>query len=275
MQRILDKDPVVEGPSKKKLAGKRIVNTRAKAQARELSDRLRACGAEVIELPTIEIVPASPGGELDREISALEKYEWLLFTSTNSVDVFIKRVLALRYDLNALKNIRIASIGPGTTGALEGYKIKPTLTARDSVGEGFAASLREFTDWNRKKVLLPRAEKARDIVPDTLSKLGADLTVVTVYRTVATKGIDRSVVEIITTNRYDCIAFTSSSTFENLVKIIGHDTFEKIKPVLKAASIGPATSETIREAGIEPIVEAEVHTISGLVEAIAEYFVSI
>lgn len=260
-----------DSPADLPLSGKRIINTRAKAQARELSDRLSALGAEVLELPTIEIVPAGPDDDFDREISALEKYEWLLFTSANSVDVFIKRVLALRYDLNALKNIKIASIGPGTTGALEQYKIKPSHTSSDSVGEGFAASLKKLTDWNRIKVLFPRAEKARDVLPDALTALGADLMVVTTYRNVVPGTFDRSIVETIKSNQYDCITFTSSSTFENLVKIIGPAFFEKIKSALKAASIGPATSEAIRKAGIEPMLEAEMHTIPGLVDAIELY----
>ena len=252
------------------LAGKRIINTRARAQARELSELLGALGAEVIELPTIEIVPAGDGADLDHAITTLEKYDWLLFTSANTVDVFIKRVLALRYDLGALKNLKIASIGPGTTGALDGYKIKATLTARESVGEGFAAALKTLTDWNGKKVLLPRAGKARDVLPETLEALGADLTVVTAYRTVAPENIDQSIIEIIKNNRYDCITFTSSSTFENLMKIIGPSSIAS----MRAASIGPATSATIRKAGIEPLLEAKKHTVPGLVEGIAEYFAS-
>lgn len=254
------------------LAGKRIINTRAKDQASTLSEKLTALGAEVLSLPTIEIIPAAPGGELDTEITDLENYGWLIFTSTNSVDFFFKRLIALHRSTSPVKNIRIASIGPGTTAALSALGVTASITATDSVGEGLAASLKSAGDWKGIKVLLPRAEKARDILPDTLNALGADLTVVTAYRTVVPGTVDRSIIETIVHRRYDCCTFTSASTFENLVKIIGQNSFSRMLSSFKAASIGPSTSRAIRKAGIEPMVEAKVHTIPGLVEAISDYF---
>jgi uroporphyrinogen III methyltransferase / synthase len=254
------------------LSGIRIINTRAQAQAADLSALLRKKGAVVLELPTIEIKPAGPGSAIDKKLAAVEKFDWVIFTSANSVDVFFKRLIALHKNAGILKNIKIGSIGPGTTRSLTKFRIVPTLTAKDSVGEGLVGALKKIGGWKKKKVLIPRAEKARDIVPDTLAKWGAEVTIVPVYKTVVPEKVGKRVLGAVIQNRYDLITFTSSSTFENLLSLTGQRGLSAAGGSIKAASIGPATSATIRKSGIEPLIEAKEHSVQGLVDAIELYF---
>ncbi|MGA3051471.1 MAG: uroporphyrinogen-III C-methyltransferase [Chitinispirillaceae bacterium] len=252
------------------LFGTRIINTRSRTQAYHLSVLLTDLGAEVLELPTIEIEPVGRESALAAEIANIDKYQWILFTSANGVNAFFNLLLAIKGDIRALGNVRIASIGPGTTAAINSYRIKVDSTAPEAVAEGLLRSLEAFS-WNNVRVLLPRAEKARDIVPDTLRARGAALTVATAYKTVRPSHADTSIKEDILNDRYDLITFSSSSTFENFVALFTTEEFARIAPSLKAVSIGPLTTAAIRRFGITPLIEARQHTIPGLVASIREY----
>ena len=129
-------------------------------------------GAEVIELPTIEIEPVGRESALAGEIANIDKYQWIIFTSPNGVEAFFNLLLAIKGDIRALGNARIASIGPGTTAAINRYRIKVDITAREAMAEGLLRSLESSCSWKDLRVLLPRAEKARDILPDTLRTWG-------------------------------------------------------------------------------------------------------
>jgi uroporphyrinogen III methyltransferase / synthase len=144
--------------------------------------------------------------------------------------------------------------------------------AEDAVAEGLVKSLKSFSSWKGRNVLLPRAQKARDVLPDALAKWGANVTVVSAYRTVRPRNADKSVAGLVLNGGYDLVTFSSSSTFENFVSFFNKREFARIAPVLRAASIGPVTSAAIKARGITPLVEAKEHTISGLVNAIKEYF---
>lgn len=253
------------------LFGKRIINTRSRAQSSELSVLLRALGAEVLELPTIETVPEGVKSPLAAELKRLDGYDWILFTSPNGVRSFFDLLLALRGDVRALGNAKIGSIGDGTTREIERYKIRPTVTATEAVAEGLIKALKRFGPWKGVRVLLARADKARDILPDTLRKWGADLTVRTAYRTIKPAGLDKGVVEALRKGEYDLITFSSSSTFENLVELTDPGLFRGIKRRLKAASIGPITTSALIKQGVRPKIEARDHTIPGLAGAIKEY----
>jgi uroporphyrinogen III methyltransferase/synthase len=254
------------------LFGKRIINTRSRAQASDLTGRLTNLGADVSELPTIDIEPVGENSELAREIASIDKFDWIIFTSPNCVEVFFKLFMKTHRDIRNLGKIRIASIGPGTTAAIEKYCIKTEITAKESIAEGLLSSLKSVPSWKNVSVLLPRANEARDILPNTLYAWGAVVKVVTAYTTIKPRNSDRGVIEDILSGNYDCITFSSSSTFENFVSLFSAEEFLRIFSSLKAISIGPITSLTIKRHGVNPVMEAKEHTIPGLVAAIQEYF---
>jgi uroporphyrinogen III methyltransferase/synthase len=255
----------------KPLFGRCIINTRSRSQASELTTALRALGAGVVELPTIEIVPEGPGSELARAAQRAGEYDWVMFTSPNGVHAFFTQLLAAAGDVRALGSARIASIGPGTSKAAEKYHVKVDVTAEKAVAEGLVESLRGQGPWDGRKVLLPRAAAARDVLPEALKGWGANVHVVTAYTTVRPANVDDLILEDIVHGNYDLITFSSSSTFTNFVALMGTERFSRVRQGLRAASIGQVTSAGMRAEGVEPKVEAKTHTIPGLVEAIVRY----
>jgi uroporphyrinogen III methyltransferase/synthase len=245
------------------LFGKRIVVTRAREQADALAMRLRALGADAIEVPTIEIVPAADYGSLDGAIADLALYDWLIFTSANGVRFFVERLDRSNADLRALR-ARICAIGPATRAAIEALHLKVDLMGKEYVAEGLLDAFAAY-DLAGKRILLPRAAVARDIVPTELERRGARVDVVEAYRTVtpthAAEGIHAALAR-----KPDCVTFTSSSTVQNLVAVAGADSLRGIG----VASIGPITTETARALGIEVAVQAKTFTIDGLVEAVRQ-----
>ena len=245
------------------LFGKRIVNTRPKGQAEALTSRLKELGAEVIEMPTIEIQPASDYGPLDRALLELGSYDWLIFTSANGVRCFLERLDASAVDLRALR-AKICAIGPATRAAVEALHLKVDLMGREYVAEGL---LEAFSAYNLagSRILLPRAAVARDLVPVELARRGAHVDVVEAYRTVPPEGAADHAARVFTgTHKPDCITFTSSSTVQNFVAFAGAEALAGVR----VASIGPVTSATARRLGIEVDGEAGVFTVDGLVEAV-------
>ena len=241
------------------LFGQRIVVTRARGQADALSSRLRALGADAIELPTIEIQPALDYDALDQAIAKLGLYDWLIFTSANGVRFFLQRLDRSAVDLRALR-ARICAIGPATRAAIEALHLKVDVMGKDYVAEGLLAA---FGNQNLagQRILLPRAAVARDLVPVELARRGAVVDVVEAYRTVAPAGgFDLA-------EKPDWITFTSSSTVRNFVAIAGAEALAGVR----VASIGPVTSATARGLGIDVAVEASVYTVDGLVDAILGY----
>ena len=249
------------------LFGKRIVVTRAKGQAEALSARLRAFGADVVELPTIEIRPAADYTPLDHAIASLSCYDWLIFTSANGVRFFLDRLDQSAADLRSLR-ARICAIGPATRTAIEALHLKVDLMGKEYVAEGLVEAF-AVHDLSGKRVLLPRAAVARDLVPTELRRRGAAVDVIEAYRTVIPEEAANSAREIFEgVRRPDCITFTSSSTVQNFVTAAGTGVLAGVK----AASIGPVTSKTARGLGIEIAAEAQPFTIDGLVNAILGLF---
>jgi uroporphyrinogen III methyltransferase/synthase len=245
------------------LFGLRIVVTRAAGQAGVLASRLCALGAEAIELPTIEIQPAADYGPLDRAIAHLAAYDWLIFTSANGVRAFVERMDRSAADLRSLR-ARICAIGPATRAAIEGLHLKVDLMGAEYVAEGLLKAF-EGHPVDGARILLPRAAVARDVIPVELARRGARVDVVEAYRTVAPEGAAARAREIFGGGRKpDWIAFTSSSTVQNFVSVAGAEALAGVR----VASIGPVTTRTARELGIEVAVEARAFTIEGLVEAL-------
>jgi len=245
------------------LFGRRIVNTRPKGQADALTSRLKALGAEVIEMPTIEIQPAAGYGPLDRALGELASYDWLIFTSANGVRFFLERLDASAVDLRALR-ARICAIGPATRAAIEALHLKVDLMGREYVAEGLLEAFSAH-DLAGRRVLLPRAAVARDLVPVELARRGAHVDVVEAYRTVAPGGAAARAAEIFGGGRKPgCITFTSSSTVQNFVEVAGAEALAGVK----VASIGPVTTATARRLGIAVDAEARTFTVDGLVDAV-------
>ncbi len=238
------------------LFGKRIVVTRAKGQAGGLAARLEALGACVIEIPTIEIQPPADPAPLDRAIANLGSYDWLIFTSANGVRYFMDRLDRSAADLRSLR-ARICAIGPATRAAVEALHLKVDLMGTEYVAESLLEAFAAH-DLSGKRVLLPRAAVARDVIPAELAKRGAQVDVVEAYRTVAPESTEPF------PDAIDAITFTSSSTVQNFVSLYGAEALHGVK----AISIGSITTRTALSLGVEIAAEAQPFTVDGLLEAI-------
>jgi uroporphyrinogen III methyltransferase / synthase len=237
------------------LFGRTVVVTRAREQASELHARLVALGAAVIKLPAIRIVP------IDFTLPDLGRFGWVVFTSANGVDAFFERGLAPAHlDARALAPARLAVIGPGTAAALGRHGLRADLVPERFVAESLLDAFPDGTD----RLLLARAETARDVLPEGLARKGYDVEVLAVYRTEA-EPLDPDAVACLRTGEVDAITFTSSSTVDNFCDAVGAPLPDPQPPVV---SIGPVTSQTARDRGLRVDAEADPHTIDGLVEAL-------
>lgn len=243
------------------LFGQRIVVTRDRSQAADLAEPLEELGAEALLLPVIEIREPSDYGPLDAAIARLGSYDWLIFTSANGVRHFVARLDKSSQDLRALK-ARICAIGPATRTAVEALHLKVDLMPKEYVAESLVEAFASESLQGRK-ILLPRAAVARDLVPRELAGRGATVDVVEAYRTIAPEGLAERVRAILERKPH-WITFTSSSTATNFIAVAGREALRAVK----VASIGPVTSQTLREHGVEPDAEARPHTIGGLIDAI-------
>ncbi|MBX6423319.1 uroporphyrinogen-III C-methyltransferase [Thermosulfurimonas sp. F29] len=250
------------------LFGKRIVVTRTREQASKLVESLEALGAECLEIPTIRIVPPESFEPLDAALREIESFDWVIFTSQNAVRYFRERLYAAGKDARSLSRARIAVIGTATARALEDVGLKADLIPEEFRAEGLVAAF-ERVDLKGRRILLPRAEVAREILPERLREMGATVEVVPAYRTVLPEESRRALISALEEG-VDMVTFTSSSTARNFFRLI--EGRERLLENVVLASIGPITSQTLRDLGYPPAVEAREYTIAGLVRAILEYF---
>ncbi|MBX5497275.1 MAG: uroporphyrinogen-III synthase [Bryobacteraceae bacterium] len=245
------------------LFGRRIVITRPRGQAEDLALQLHDLGAEVIEYPTIEICPPLSTGPLDAAIERLSSYDWLIFTSVNGVRFFLERLDSSRNDLRALR-AKICAIGPATRKAVEDLHLKVDLMPDEYVAESLLEAF-AGEEMRGKRVLLPRAAVARDLIPTALRERGAEVDVVEAYRTVVPDEARDQAAEVFQAARKpDWVTFTSSSTVKNLLALVPREALDGVR----FASIGPVTSDTARRHGLSIDAEAARYTVDGLVEAI-------
>lgn len=250
------------------LFGKRILVTRSRHQASALSRLLSELGAEPVELPVIDIQPVEDTEEIDRAIMDLDRYHWLVFTSSNGVEAFFGRLRSLKLDSRHLHGTRIAVIGPATAGALEQQGIAPDYCPPVYTASGL---LDGFASMNieRQNFLLPRADIADKELSEGIRRIGGSVKEIAVYRTVVPK--DNNSPE--STGRLpggiDVITFTSSSTVSNFIALFGKNA---ISSETRIACIGPKTEETALKAGLSVDITAGEHTIPGLAAAIEEHF---
>ncbi len=243
------------------LAGRRVLVTRAAHQASKLSDALRALGAEPVEVPVLEIQPPSDLAPLDRALRALDSYDWLILTSANAV-----RAIAWSNFLDKSSNLKVAAVGEATATAARKSGLPVALVPETYVAEALVDCLADQSAG--KKILLARAEVARDVIPDALRAAGATVDVVDAYRNVmppATPERLRAALE----KGIDAATFTSSSSVTHLADAAQAAGIAFPFAGVRSISIGPITSQTLRELGWEPVAEASVSDISGLIDAVS------
>jgi uroporphyrinogen-III synthase len=255
------------------LAGLRVLVGRARHQASALSAELRAAGAVVSEIPFIEIRRPGSYQPLDAALRHISEYHWLILTSVNGVDALAARMRRLKISSRRLAGLRVATIGPSTRRAAEELGLKVSIVPKQYVAESVVESLRGKV--HGRTVLLARAKVARDVIPRELEKMGAKVTVVEAYRTVAPRASKKQLQVLLNDpeRRPHWVVFTSSSTVRNFIHLVGQRG-QRSHPLLdgiKFASIGPITSATLRERGQPVHLQAAEYTIPGLVKAIADY----
>lgn len=254
----------------KPLFGKRVLVTRSRSQAGVLSEKIEHLGGEPWEFPTIEITDPDDYGPLDRAIDGIEQFDWLILTSVNGVQYFFDRMRFNRKDIRALQGIKICAIGPKTREEIEKYGVFCEFMPEEFVAEAIIAGLKDY-DMAGKKVLLPRADIARKVLPDTLRNMGADVTEATAYITVSGTGNTELLKEMLAEKRIHILTFTSSSTVKNFVKKIDQPNLPELLKGTVIACIGPITANTARELGLKVDVEATEYTIDGMIAAILAY----
>jgi uroporphyrinogen-III synthase len=251
------------------LEGWRILVSRAREQAGALSVGLRALGAEVYEIPFIEIRPPRSYKSLDESLKLIGEYEWLILTSVNGVRAMFERMAKLNIPKRVLAHINIAAIGPATRSAIEREGLKVTVTPKEYVAESIVESLADKV--RGKRVLLCRAKIARDVIPRELRRMGAFLDVVEAYENVVPQSsrVELRAVLRDPLRRPHAITFTSSSTVKNYVALLGIRSGRSrlVEGVLNA-SIGPVTTDSLRQYELSVDVQAAEYTIPGLIEAI-------
>ena len=248
------------------LFGRRILVTRAREQASRLTAGLEAAGAQCIEAPAIKIVEPDSYVPLDQAIAALEQYTWLGFTSPNGVDAFFRRLRAAGKDSRSLAQAKVAAIGSETAAALERRGIIADVVPAEFRAEAVVEALKGKVG-PQDRILIPRAEQAREVLPQELVKMGATVDVVTAYRTVTGGADGEAVGKLLAAGSIDVVTFTSSSTVTNLLLLLGEKGRELLAGV-KIACIGPITADTCRENGLRTDIIAAEYTIAGLTESI-------
>ncbi len=252
---------------KRPLFGKRIVVTRARKQAGKLSARLRELGAYVIELPTIRIEPPSDLREFAELVQDAHSYDWIVFTSVNGVDVFFEIFFKLYDDAREIGGAKIAAIGPATAHRVKEFHLHVDLQPAEFVAEEVVKEFQKAGGVENLRILIARAEKARDLLPKKLSGMGAIVDEAFAYRTVLETHDVTGAQHRFSAEGADLITFTSSSTVENFL-----DLKLPWPAGMKVASIGPITSATARARGLNVDVEATRHDLAGLIEAIQKFY---
>jgi uroporphyrinogen-III synthase len=248
------------------LAGRRILITRARHQAGRLAEALEAQGAEVLRLPTIEIVPPETYAHLDAVLEVISGFDWLIVTSANGAAALADRMQFLRMPVERFQHLQVAAIGPATAAAIGRIGLKVSAMPEEYVAEAVVAMLKEKVRGQR--ILLARAAVARDVIPEQLRQCGADIHVVEAYRTVIPQDSIAQVRELFAEEKPlpDAVTFTSSSTVSNFCALLTAANLELPKE-LRAVSIGPVTTRTLRQHNWEPAQEAIRYDIPGLVDA--------
>jgi uroporphyrinogen III methyltransferase/synthase len=256
---------------KKPLFGKKIIVTRAARQAAGFSQKIEELGGYVIKFPTIKTVAVEAAGEIDSAIDKLKngRYSFVVFTSANSVKYLFNRLKELSYDSRIFGKAKIAAIGKATAEHIKELNLIPDFIPSEFIAESAAGGLLKILKKG-DRVLFPKAAETRAVIPDALRSAGVEIDEVIVYQTVPADKPSLQFIEILTADKPDYITFTSSSTFKNFVKLFEVADLAGFLNNIKIASIGPITSQTIKESGFKVDLEAKEYTVAGLLQAILE-----
>lgn len=257
--------------NKNALAGKRILITRAREQSGDFAAQLEKLGAEVIAFPTIEIVPPRHWRDVDRAIDRLTSYDWIIFTSANGVTFFWQRAKEGGKNLRLPSSLKVCAIGPATADWLKKRSVSVHYIPKEFIAESILEGL-EKMGVKGKRILLARAEKARDVLPEGLRNLGVEVDVVAVYRTIRPRGGSKRLRRLLAGGDIDAIAFTSSSTVSHFAQLLKSEDFKKLLRGIAIACIGPVTARTAKELGLKVRIQPKQYTIPGLTRAIADYY---
>jgi len=251
--------------------GKKILITRAREQSAGFADHLHRLGAEVIVFPTIEIAPPLCWDRLDKAIDELKSYDWIIFTSANGVHFFLRRLKERGKEFLLPPSPKVCAIGPATARQLKenGFPVDyiPKEYIAEAILEGF-----EKMGVRGKRILLARAKIARDVLPKGLRKMGAELDVVEVYRTVKPRGGSRKLRRLLEEGEVDVITFTSSSTVNHFVELLKKDNLKRCLKGKVIACIGPVAAQTAKAWEMKVEIQAKEYTIPGLTQAIVRHF---
>ena len=253
------------------LFGRSVLVTRGADQAGEFSSMLERLGARVYCCPTIEIVPARDYSDLDQAIRNLESFDWIVFTSYNAVKYFFGRLSDLGLDSRALGRCRVCAVGPKTAAALTPFGVRADLVPRDYKAEGVVAAFSEL-DLSGKRILFPKGDRAREVVPDELARMGAQVTAPVAYVNETPDEIPAEALKALEERRVDCVTFTSSSTVQNLAAILGDNHFLHLMQGVVVASIGPVTSKSCRDLGLDVHLEPAEYTLDALAAQLVGHY---
>jgi uroporphyrinogen III methyltransferase/synthase len=256
---------------KRPLWGKTAVVTRTREQASVLVELLSAAGARCLEVPTLEILPPDDFGPLDAALRRLADYAWVIFTSANGVAACFRRLFEQGYDVRALGKAKLAAIGPATAQALREHGlIADVVPARFQAEDLAAALVPRIAPGSR--VLLARAQVAREVLPETLAQAGIQVDVVPVYQARPPQGLPAEARPLIESGRIDLLTFASSATVHNFADLVGKEKFQELAQTAVVAAIGPITGATLEEYGITPPIQPEDYTIPALATEILRFF---
>ena len=255
------------------LAGRSVLVTRTRQQAHSLIEPLEALGAEVLSMPVLETIEPEDWGPVDVAIEEIGTYDWIVFTSTNGVDSFLHRFREMHGSYDDLASTCMAAVGSATAHRMRSEGFPPALVPEDFRAEGLVAAFGEFGSDKCRRVLIPRAEEAREVLPDELRAMGCSVDVVVVYRTTPATP-DPAILARLDAGEVDVGTFTSGAmagAFIDAVSSAGLDS-RRVMGSMAVASIGPITTEALRRLGYEPDVEATESTMGALVDAVVRLY---
>jgi uroporphyrinogen III methyltransferase/synthase len=264
----------LEWYERRPLFGKRILVTRAREQAHDFAELLEAHGAEVVQIPLISIAPPESWAPLDRAIGRLESFQWLIFTSVNGVEAFFLRLRALGRDARRLGGAKVCAIGPATAEALERYSILPDLVPAEFRAEAIVKAFEE-RGLLGARILVPRAEVARELLPEELQKRGATVEVVPAYRTVKDAQNRELLTQLLRDRKIDLVTFTSSSTVSSFLEALETEDVKGLMEGVGVACIGPITAQTAEQSGLTVDIIPSRYTIPSLADSIVAHYTSL
>ncbi len=253
------------------LSGRRVLVTRTSKQAGVFAEALEGCGAEVVCFPVIKTVAPKSWSDADRALKKLSTYDWIILTSVNTVNAFFDRLYEKGLDVRELKGVKICAVGPATQKAIKGRGLLVDLVPEKYKAEGVIKALGRRR-IKGKKFLLPRAEKAREVLPDTIKEFGGVVDIAPVYRTVRPVKKAKALKELLEKGEIDVVTFTSSSTVTNFSSLFTKKELPVLLNEVTVACIGPVTAQTAKAAGLTVDIMPAEYTIPAFTDAIAEYY---